>query len=319
MADQPLSPALVAAAKEYDDWWKSVREFLDESEKIKAPLYHYTSMAGLVGILEKKSIWFTSMFHLNDPTELRYGIEVACSVLEQEAQNGDDSIKFFCTRITETLRSQVSKRFGYYIACFSQDSDELGQWRAYADDGRGVAIGLNPRLFQGSRSSPASPKPNETFYSARVVYERNQLESELRDPIQKAISVIEATRSKKLISSEKEGFAFYGEIFVSLTAPLLMACATSKHRAYSAEREVRLIMMNDKERLAPYISTRIRRSELVPYITSPFLERASDVTEIVIGPAATADTEDAIQSLLLSLKIDVPVRRSEIPYRSHHP
>jgi len=31
-----------------------------------------------------------------------------------------------------------------YIACFSEKGDLLSQWRAYADDGEGVAIGFDP-------------------------------------------------------------------------------------------------------------------------------------------------------------------------------
>jgi hypothetical protein len=34
-----------------------------------------------------------------------------------------------------------------YIACFSENGDSLSQWRAYANDGKGVAIGFNPEKF----------------------------------------------------------------------------------------------------------------------------------------------------------------------------
>jgi hypothetical protein len=39
-------------------------------------LYHYTTQAGLLGVLESKSIWATHMLHLNDSSEVRLGIEM---------------------------------------------------------------------------------------------------------------------------------------------------------------------------------------------------------------------------------------------------
>ena len=50
---------------------------------------------------------------------------------------------------SENLCSLSSKLFpkeedtDLYCCCLSERGDSLGQWRAYADDGRGVAIGLS--------------------------------------------------------------------------------------------------------------------------------------------------------------------------------
>ena len=35
-------------------------------------IYHYTSIQGLKGILESKSLWLTHYKFLNDPNEMRY-------------------------------------------------------------------------------------------------------------------------------------------------------------------------------------------------------------------------------------------------------
>ena len=34
-----------------------------------------------------------------------------------------------------------------YFCCFSESSDLLSQWRAYGNDGQGVAIGFNAKLL----------------------------------------------------------------------------------------------------------------------------------------------------------------------------
>ena len=38
-------------------------------------LFHYTNSAGLPGILRSRSLWATHFQSLNDPTEMRYGID----------------------------------------------------------------------------------------------------------------------------------------------------------------------------------------------------------------------------------------------------
>jgi len=42
---------------------------MNESEKL---LYHYTSLEGLLGIIECKSIWASKILYLNDASGLNY-------------------------------------------------------------------------------------------------------------------------------------------------------------------------------------------------------------------------------------------------------
>jgi hypothetical protein len=104
---------------------------LDDINKVTAPLFHYTNMAGLTAIINSQQIWLTSIFHLNDPSELGHGADIALAILNSEADRGDHVVKAFCAQ-----------------TFFSRRGDDLGQWRAYADNSRGVAIGLAPHLFR---------------------------------------------------------------------------------------------------------------------------------------------------------------------------
>jgi hypothetical protein len=47
------------------------------------------------------------------------------------------------------------------------------------------------------------------------------------------------------------------------------------------------------------------------------LKRANSLSEIVIGPAASLDTEHGIQQMLQELRVEgqVKIKRSTIPYR----
>jgi hypothetical protein len=62
-------------------------------------IYHYTNSAGLKGILESGNLWFSDIFGLNDPSELRHGLGCAIDILKAqrfdidagiEAGDGDD-------------------------------------------------------------------------------------------------------------------------------------------------------------------------------------------------------------------------------------
>ena len=80
---QKLSPVLMAAIQEYLDRSKAALDEEDITNKIDAPLYHYTDANGLEGIIKNQQIWFTHYQHLNDPTEVTYGMEVASRVINE--------------------------------------------------------------------------------------------------------------------------------------------------------------------------------------------------------------------------------------------
>lgn len=42
------------------------------SRKPRSKIFHYTSQSGLIGIVTTKSLWATSIHHLNDATEFGY-------------------------------------------------------------------------------------------------------------------------------------------------------------------------------------------------------------------------------------------------------
>jgi len=92
-----------------------------------------------------------------------------------------------------------------------------------------------------------------------------------------------------------------------------------KHEAYSLEREVRLIILGTHHAQKDDVKTRIRGSEIVPYMESDLPLRKKDgIVDIVIGPAADPSTNGAVQRLLQSFGVDPEgrIRQSGIPYRA---
>ena len=166
----PLPAALERAIAQYNTWIDGeLRKEQDES-KIGDTLYHYTNVAGLEGILKSEAVWFTDFRHMNDPSEISHGIELCRDVIRLRKPGKDGRVVLFLDCLADLMRlDNFSRALEYFIGSFSRASDDLGQWRAYADNGRGVAIGFAPHLF--AVENAADKRPNEIAFVSPVVYD----------------------------------------------------------------------------------------------------------------------------------------------------
>lgn len=101
-------------------------------------LYHYCSVDAFVNILKTNSIWLTHAREMNDSREdtlFRKPLKIAL----QSFENRSEPEKQLLQRIVDEYVNRVEFP---YVACFSRDEDMLSQWRAYGDNGKGVAIGI---------------------------------------------------------------------------------------------------------------------------------------------------------------------------------
>jgi hypothetical protein len=324
MSDLTLSPALppvlVEAITQFDQWGASRLERQQATDRIVTPLYHYTDATGIEGIFKTQQLWFTDYRHLNDPSELRHGMAIVRAVLGENLVDGDGRVDLF-RRVVDDLFSleNVDGNLAFFVGSLSRERDDLGQWRTYADNGRGFAIGFAPGMF--TVRDDVSGSPDENAFLGPVQYGPDQITGRHREAIGEAIRVFRETADANvdLLRDSAVGMLFIRELALHLIASVLIwNCLTAKHHAYSAENEVRLIIMGTTDVLRGVIRTRRRGNELVPFIGHPWrLHAPGAVEEIVVGPSASAAAEHAVRSLLISCGLDgVPIRRSEIPYRA---
>ena len=163
------------------------------------------------------------------------------------ANNG--LVKLFCAMVDDLFQHQnFSDTFGFYIASFSRNPDELGQWRAYGDNGRGFALGLAPHLFGVIHT--AKPKPTE-YVVMPVVYGKNEAEQRYRPAIEQAAGIVANNRPQ-----ENVRMAFLRSMADELIASQLIATSlTVKHEAYKNEEEVRLVMLGTRDIQKPDLKT----------------------------------------------------------------
>ncbi len=315
---KPLLNSMEEALDDYNAW--SEKHLLDGDirNKITSPLYHYTDGNGLKGILENEEIWFTSYEFLNDPKEISFGMAVAIKLLTEIGEGSDPRIKMFCDMVIDLFSHENMKTaFGIFIASFSRNSDDLGQWRGYGDDGRGYSLGLAPHLFHTTEG--VKPNPTDNFVVVPVVYGEKDGRALHMPAIEKALRV-----AGKIIVHEADamqdasvGMPFFDALAKTLIASeLLLNCMMIKHDAYRNEGEVRLVMVGERRTLASHTSTRVRGGNIIPYIKSEFPIRADgSIAEVLVGPSAAIGAEDGVKALLPASS-EVRIRRSAIPYRS---
>jgi len=99
-------------------------------------LYHYTNIAGLNGIIQSCKIWASDCRYLNDRQELVKALDL------------------FLSKFEGPKREALSKAFQWHsfsrchcVFSLSRSPQVLSQWRTYADDGRGAAIGFKAEFL----------------------------------------------------------------------------------------------------------------------------------------------------------------------------
>ncbi len=116
------------------------------SERPTTPLYHYTTTAGLIGIVKSKSLWASGIQHLNDTAEYGYAASVAMNLLRQKLENELDP-RNDLYRLLLKNESRY-KDDAVFVGSLSEAKDILSQWRAYCPNGGGFSIGFAPELLE---------------------------------------------------------------------------------------------------------------------------------------------------------------------------
>lgn len=320
LSEQPLSNVLRAAViRGIGDWWSDKQRVQQQANAPSSPLYHYTDASGLLGIVKNQEIWFTNIFHLNDNDELSYGLRLAINMLRKIIDGSQSNeVRFFCEFFSDFVKRNYGTLFGFYVASFSMARDDLGQWRAYAANGKGFALGLSPTLFD--TQDKKNRKPHQNIFFSPVIYGEKAAIERLKEIIDRAVMVITEPAS---IAAYEGNHAvtcrFFYEVAVNLSSPILWHAVTSKHEAFQNEREMRLIIFGDRKKLKPYIEIRVRGGEFVPFIRSKMLVQAKDaISEVVLGPSTPEMIEDGLTMMLegFGIKTNGKIERSAIPYRS---
>jgi hypothetical protein len=246
---------------------------------------------------------------MNDFMEMHWGY----SIWEEAAGEVLPEVgKDFLDRIDDVIH--YSGYRGLLVAaCYSLDGDVLSQWRAYADDGRGYAIGFK-----------AKDLVRLSTRALRVLYDKEQQIHEVKSVI-RAIHEVEQTETTK-----------FGPDFITHCGVLAFDLAAFKNPAFIEEKEIRLAHLltfkrsGNSFRLVDQggeafgkkfkgvpVQYRMRDATPVAYIDLDFTNKGkvSPIKEIIKGPKNDS-LETGISVFLETLGIpSVEVKSSRASYR----
>lgn len=117
---------------------------LKELLETQAPpeLFHYTSLDGLAGIVNSRSIWASKISHLNDAAEFLLTLDRAQRLVRKLEVVG--WIEEELLNLLDALRHGPGNLFVFSL---TENGDQLSQWRGYTSPGSGYSIGFSRQFL----------------------------------------------------------------------------------------------------------------------------------------------------------------------------
>lgn len=278
--------------------------------------YHYCSGPVFKNIVEKKELWLTETKKMNDYTECSW---VRSKLYELGKNQKGKQERAVIDELCRLYEDGMSK-FDFFLCCLSREGDLLSQWRTYADDGAGFAVGVNINEIHSPLNMRPKGKRNWTLDIdiQSVNYDEKEQDSFFEDYIGGYL--------------EK---SLYPEPKCSATQILLDQLYEKtpifKNPAFREEQEVRLIFNERKFKLAKgdtkaYPKALSKREyRITSKGVSPYYKYAINnrgICDIILGPRNESVPEDVASFLKVNKhkcfsgkNAPTLVRRSKATYR----
>lgn len=282
-------------------------------------LYHYCSSSTFASILEKRSIWLSSLSLSNDSMEGRLVTQTFDRLLSQETVGHEE-----VSEIREAI-AFVEGLFDGLGFCLSQEPDLLSQWRGYADDAQGFSIGFSKAYLEALAKAKEDGQPSIGLEMA--LYEPSEHENALKPTFEKIKELIESGKLKKpkfgLISMLDEDHVRNKTQEHKDAIKLLWKAAIGtirsvyrlKNRAFKEEAEWRLLsyLIKEEDDAALF---RAAGNRIIPYREIELKELGMPrISEVYIGPKNITPNHVIEKFLAKRGFSGVTVRRSSATYR----
>lgn len=268
---------------------------------LPARLYHYTSPAGLLGIVTSDSLWVSDARYLNDVRELKQAGTVINHVLRKKKRAKLDHMDLYALLSIDSFGRNWRPLLRANIASLSEERDLLSQWRAYCRSG-GFAVGFATRNLRRALSK-------QGYTLAPCIYDAKKQREIIDMCVEVALSANRTCigAGYSVDGSGEQASVVFAALAASY-APLF------KHPSFSEEREWRVIPRPHIRRVtsswwkkalanadvlaridAPAlpeskVEFREGRSVLIPYHPLALsLDGNGPINQIVVGPSNEMD------------------------------
>ncbi|SDJ39037.1 DUF2971 domain-containing protein [Lutimaribacter saemankumensis] len=268
-------------------------------------LFHYCSLAGLLGILESQSFWISDASTMNDAKEIVHVRDILEQAVEQGFRDIGVSDNVWFTKIRSQIRG-LGLQQGRCVFSLCAEADQLSLWRSYGADGQGASIGFDSSLLLETMA-------RKNIHLHKVIYVRSEQLRICRDFVRFLFGKHSITGKVDELS---EAVVKEMQDFVT-TYGILM-----KHPSFADEREWRLVCPMENIYSGDW-RYRPRGNMIVPYlqVAAPELFQSTHSGQppyrITLGPRCertpTSTALQAITRKLLGTSFGVSL--SAVPYR----
>lgn len=240
------------------------RFFSNESINAKERIiFHYTGAAGAFGILKSKALRLTSIEFMNDSAELKYASgSLVPWVAHQLLKDAGSERRALFDAQWRAYRERSSLP-NMYVACFTEASDLLSQWRGYASPS-GYALGF-------SLDALKEMADRQNLLVGPVVYTHSEAQQLLEKPVSALLRVLK----EGLDPGNEDDFQRIYGTFSRHFKTIFETCMLIKHPGFAEEREWRVYSRawTDYRPLKTVIE---RRGELAPVLQMDLHRGVSD-------------------------------------------
>jgi Protein of unknown function (DUF2971) len=297
-------------------------------------LIHYTSAAGLAGILRSQTLWATHYAYLNDTAEVKHFIKSRLPELLKKliAQHGGN---LEAEQISDFILNSLLPLVEAYIVSFCTVSNGdslvshhglLSQWRGYGQDGGYAIVFDTAGLSQLLEVVANRWKYCCDIFGGDIVYSSDS-EEKLQDEFADDLPVIE-----RFFLAHIKGEEWKLE---NIYFALVKCACRYKHWGFKEENEVRIIVnLHNNEglkhaRTQGMIVNEVQRKHymhlgnIVPFVElfegiTSLPAKSLPIRRIIVGPSGNPHEQNrrilAAEILLGQQGIKADVSASEIPY-----
>jgi hypothetical protein len=262
---------------------------VNDSYRPKSPpiLYHYTDWSGARGILRGQHFWETAHDCTNDEAEIKSAHSVIVEVAKTLRATATGAAAHVLDLFIDSYpRLQLDKMKTIYLSCFSLARDDERQWKKYADDGRGLCLGM--RVLK----EPAPNPMDRASALIQVDYSEDSWRNHLMTNFTKVCDLLSRAINTRRTLELGSSALYRISAFASIMA---------KQPQWLAEQEVRHVtFFRDDAKTKP--KERKRGDKNIRYLDDVELRmKGKDLAfaEIIIGP--NQDTTESQSRLTVLL------------------
>lgn len=241
--------------------------------------YHYTTIAGCHSIIESGKVWFSDHRFLNDKYELNHGLSALLNHLEKTKK-----MSFKEAFIFHLLHTH------HCVLSLSKYPKILSQWRAYAADGTGVAIGFSEQFLNFADINLVECK-----YEDCEAFTEN-LATKYRP-------FIDLVHQAGLVGT-KDNFIHWITQHTAEFTEVVVDLMKLKNPAFNEEHEMRAIWSRN---YGSSVKMRLSGQLMIPYIEAELwgtdekslINKEHVIHEIWLGPKCDNRNETALRALCI--------------------